>query len=267
MGTQFRTQQQQQHGQGPDDSTGEVEPVLEEAEYSYGNDFLKDIPDDVRSTLEPYIKKWDAGVTRRFQDLQSELSGYAPLKEAEIDSEDLEQLVGVYQLLNNDPKALIDLLTEALGEEVTPTVIEEPKGKETSTEIPSEVLTRLNSQEELLKLLANSVIEENNATKQQQEDAALESYIKLLKTEFGDFNEEYVVMKLSQGLDGDKAVAAWKEVVSGFVPATEQANAPKVLLGSGAPPGEQRSVKDLTRTETKELVVQMLANAQRSNNG
>ncbi len=269
MNTQFKQQLQQQHSQGPEDSTGEVKPVLEEVEYSYGNDFLKDIPDDVRSTLEPYIKKWDAGVTRRFQELQGELSGYAPLKEAEIDAEDFEQLANVYHLLNNDPKALIDILTEALDEvEVKPPVVEEPKGKESSTEIPSELLTRLNAQEELLKLLAGNVVEANNQTKQQQEDEALDNYIKLLKTEFGEFNEEYVTMKLSQGLDGEKAVAAWKEVISGFVPAAvEESNAPKLLLGSGAPPGEQRSVKDLTRTETKDLVANILANAQRSNNG
>lgn len=265
MKTKFTEQLEQQHSQGTESV---IEPVITETEYSYGGDFLKNlgenVTDEQRSMLEPLIKQWDAGITRRFQELQGELKNYEVLKEAELtDPSDIETLVNLNNMLENDPKGLYELLKEAglKLDEITEPVIQKPS--ETSTEIPKELQDKITQMEELLTVLAQGELTRVGSAQEEADSKQLDGYIKLMHDEFGDFNDEYVTLKLGQGKSAKEAIDAWNEVKTSFSPVVESKSAPKVLSGSGGPIVENNDVTKLDRSATKELIVKILENAQK----
>ena len=53
------------------------DPVGED--LSLSSPFLNEVAPDHRSIVAPYIKKWDAGVTKKFQEYSSKLKPYESL--------------------------------------------------------------------------------------------------------------------------------------------------------------------------------------------
>lgn len=242
----------------------------DETEYSYGSDFLSnlgtDVTDEQRALIEPLIKKWDAGITRRFQELQGELSQYEPLKEAEISTDDLESLIYVNHLLENDPKELFKVLKEAgveFDETPTPPVGKtESEGSNTPIDLPPEIQARIDQLEQLVTLLAEGEVSKTQTAQEQEDQKQLDNYIDLMHKEFGDFNDEYVVFKLGQGLNAEDAFKAWKEL-AGPVNQDEGKKPPVVLSGAGGPPVPEGDVRKLNRADTQSLVIKFLENAQK----
>jgi hypothetical protein len=102
-------------GNGGDESGGNSQTQQDQGQNtgdSLAGDFLKNVDPAHKIILEPYVKQWDAGVTKKFQDLHSQ---YAPYKDLG-DPETLQQAIGLYQALNSDPQAFFEAMQEAFDE-------------------------------------------------------------------------------------------------------------------------------------------------------
>lgn len=246
-------------GQGQSQGTpplGAVEP----AGSSLGDDFLSRVDPAHRPILEPYVKQWDAGVTRRFQQLQSQLQPYQSLG---LPADELQAAVQTYQLLDQSPEVLYNILKQHLeaeggaGDQGQGGQI--PEGDLGDLQgVPQVLQDQMKEMRSALEVMAQHILGQQQSTQQQSEDAQLDQYLNLLKDEFGEFDEDFVVAKMAKGMDGEEAVKAFLKV-AGRAPGQGGGRPPmQVLAGGGSAPTDIQSVKNASSGDVKNLVASLL---------
>lgn len=244
-----------QEGQGQQEAPkGAVEP----AGSSFGDDFLTRVDPAHRPILEPYVKQWDAGVTRRFQTLQSQLQPYQQLG---LPAEELQAAVQTYQLLDQQPEVLYNILKQHMEAQESGDQGQGgqfPEGDPDLQGVPQALQTQMKEMRSALETMAQHILGQQQSTQQQQEDAQLNEYLDLLKSEFGEFDEDYVVAKMAKGMDGEGAVKAFLKL-AGKAPGQGGGRpAMQVISGGGSAPTDIQSVKDASSGDVKNLVASLL---------
>lgn len=236
---------------------------------SLGNDFLKNIPEVDRPVVEKYIKDWDSQVGKRFEKIHDDYKPYKSLGEVD----ELRAALEIRNMLDSDPtgsfKAMADALkqqginlNELLGIETptapsTPPVKEEKKGELQG--LPPELTTKLEQQEKLLKALADQYLAQQTQTQIADEERQLDEYMSGLKANHGEFDEDWVLLQMYKGVDGEKAV---KDYQAKF--GKPSVSAPPPLVGGGNIPSQTQSIAQMSDKERKELVANMLQAATRN---
>lgn len=255
-----------QNGNGQGVPTGAVQPQSPPV-----NDFYKGILEQVdpahRAIVEPYLGKWDAGVTRRFQELHGELQ---PYQQIGADPNTLAQAYQLYQMIDENPQGVLEMLQQAMAEVAPPGANgqqpqglpgqQTPEGEGGAAALPPEFAERFNQFEQALEYMAQQFLAQQTSQTAEAEDAQLNDYLGNLQKEFGDFDEEYVVAKMMAGVSGEDAVKAYHAAIQKQVNTrARQPNLPPILGGGGAVPQEGKSVAEASAKETKALVAQILA--------
>lgn len=266
-GEQQQQQQQTDEGQGSD---------------SLSSGFLANVPDADRAVVERYVNDWDANVTRKFQEIHSQ---YAPYKELG-DPQQLQEAMQVYQLLDQNPEVIYEALQQHFASQQQPGQQQQmfpPPGQQQQFQqqtqqtpqqgfvpgqqnqqqpgvVPPELANylsplqqQLQQQQQMLQSVAQVIVTQNQQQQQQQEDAMLDTYLADLKQKHGDFDEQYVLVQIYNGIDGDQAVQQWKDTLNQY--ANQNAgnglpNPPAALSGGSAP---SESV-DLGKIDRKDVV-------------
>ncbi len=233
------------------------------SEFAAG--LLQEVPEEQRGVLEPYLRKWDAGTSRRFQELHSRYKPYEQLG----DYESLQQAVEVMNAINTDPQGFMSLLQQELGAGTQPGqgLEQEPEYEGEYEELYSQFqphFQKIDRLEQLVGSMAQLLLEQHKGTQEQTEDQELEQYLSNLKQEFGDFDEDYVLTKLYQGMSGEDAVKAYQGLVQQHVNKANQpgASLPPILSGGGSLPNDVKNVAELPRNDVKNLVAQLLSQGQ-----
>lgn len=262
-------------GQGPDPSQQQQSQPQGESGYSLASGFLDRVDPAHRAIVEPYVKQWDAGVTRRFQELQSQL---APWQEFG-DPEEVSAAVGLAQMLQENPYQVYGILQQALinGEiqapdgQQGPAPLQQPAPNLQQQQdqglngIPPEVQQRMDQMQNALVALGQHILGQQQQQSTEQENQALESHLDLLHQEYGDFDDRYVMLQVYNG-------ATWEDAINNFNglitqragQSLQRQNGLPALLGSGGgggAPTDPASVKNLDRGQVKSLVASVLANA------
>lgn len=251
-----------------------------QAQPQQGNDFLQSILEQVdpahRTIVEPYVQKWNSGVTRRFQELHGELS---PYKELGADPETLGNAYQLYQMLDENPEGVLALIQEAIGQQgpegapgQQPQGLGDPLAPQGDPQqvqpqggLPPELAERFNTFESVLEAMAEKFLDQQTTQTAEAEDAQLDQYLGHLKNEFGDFDEQFVVAKMMAGSSGEQAVQAYNAAIQAQVDKRSRTpNVGPILGGGGAVPQGGKSVTDASAKETKALVAQILAASQQS---
>lgn len=237
-------------------------PVVETpqgADYSGYSEFvqglLKEAPDEHKTLLEPYLKKWDAGVSRRFQDLQGQLKPYQEFGELE----QVQQAVELYRMLEDDDQArqVYQSLHNYFEENGQQTQQSAPvvETEQEFQELPPEFMQKFQQQEQILQALAQHVLGQQESVQQEQEDAELERTLSQLKAEFGDYDEDYVLAKMHAGADPVEAVQSYQAMMQTRLAAYQQSQrTPPTLGGGGAVPTESQNLAKIPRSDLKKFV-------------
>lgn len=191
------------------------------------NDFLARVPEADREVVGRYVRDWDAGVTRRFQDISARYQPYNELG----DYQTLAQAKAVFEYLRDNPDKVYQTLHEHFGQQQQ---AGKPSPEDEWGELPPSVVQRLQAmdqQGQLLQALAERVIGMGNQSQEAQEDAQLDQYMNWLSAQYGQFDEDYVLAKMSTGMDGAQAVQEFQQKYGGGQP---QRQAFTVLSGGGA---------------------------------
>lgn len=236
-----------------------------------GSGFLNRVSPEHRSILEPYVSQWDAGVTRRFQDLHNQ---FRPFQELGSDPETLSHALNIYQMLDENPQELVRLITEQMGDGMSQgqpggggqgTLPGEP-GQQTPGAASPEIqqaLQKITALEGIVEKLAEGHLSQREKETQANEDAQLDQYLGLLQKEFGDFDENYVLAQMMSGVDGQEAVQAFQKLVQGQVNQRGVPQVPAILGGGGSVPQQQQSVAKASRGDVRNLVANLVADAAR----
>jgi hypothetical protein len=197
---------------------------------SLANDFLARVPESDREVVGRYVRDWDAGVTRRFQDIHARYEPYNQLG----NYTDLAQYKAVFEYLRDNPEAVYKTLHETFGAKQQQQ--ESPESE--WGDLPPTVVQRLQAmdqQGQLLQALAERVLGMDAKTQEAQEDAELDKYMNWLSSTYGQFDEDYVLAKMSTGMDGAQAVAEFQQKYGGGQPQRQ----PFTVLSGGGAVGQQ----------------------------
>lgn len=238
------------------------------------NEFLEGILAEIdpahRPIVEPYLGKWNAGVTRRFQDLHGQLQPYTELG---ADPETLAQALSLMEQIDANPQQVMAILQEAIdemnggGQQQPPQGVpgQQAPGQEGQQQsaLPPEfqqMQERFGTFETVLEAMAQQILDQRTSEQDSQEDQQLDDYLGLLKEEFGDYDEHYVIAKMMAGVDGAEAVKQYQQAIQGQVNQRARTpNVPPILGGGGSVPQGGKPITEATRKETKGLVAQILA--------
>lgn len=220
-------------------------------------EILDAIPEEYRATVMPTLEKWDKGVQNRFQSLHSK---YEPLKPYEqVDPQEIEMGLNLIRQINEDPRTVYDLMAQSFG-------FGNEQGASENEDQMSEQYGEADPQTlQLLQEQAERLAQLEQEREMEKYEEQLDAYMKYLHEQHGDFDDDYVVTLLANGVDGDEAVSRYNKIVE-----TATANmstpppAPRVMPSGGGVPSNAIDPKTLTDGQTKDLVAQMLQQASES---
>lgn len=242
-----------------------AEPQEQAPEDSLASPFLSKIPAQDRAVVGRYIKDWDAGVTKKFQELRGALKPYEQLGPAE----ELQRHIAVSRNLRQNPEGVFKILWNAFQEQYPDDfeqnlarILEleeamsneqqqfEPfqgNGEQQYEPDPNEAFQQ-NVLTELQEL--RQFKDQYEQTQQQQEESAqLDNFMKAAHTRYGDFDDDWVLLRLSRHGNIEQAMKEWQQFV-GKHSSGPQRQVPKIPGGQGGVPANK--VEDVNKLRGKD---------------
>lgn len=242
------------------------EPETEPDESQIFSDFLKNVPDEEKPVVQKYLAQIQGGVTKRFQSIHDE---YRPYKEiaGQYDPEILQRALGVWDLLDQDPKRVYDILKTMAQEnqwEPDPNA-QPPKTPPHLQGLPEEFTGRFNQMEQLLMTMGQEILSSRQEREAAAQDQQLDDYMNWLKTTHGEFDEPWVLSRMEQGVDGQEAVKQYQAFEQSILTRAGVGNGnggkptPRVLGGAGSVPMDRGlDLKNASDQDVRNHIVAML---------
>lgn len=244
--------------------TAPQEPQLSD----YAKGILGQVADTDRDVISKYLPQWDAGVARRITELQGTYAPFDPLLQEGWTAQDLNAAARLYDMLESDPQAALDVLNRNFGsvQQGGSTPAQQPQGNgQQPAQLPPEVQQQFGKIDQFMERMAQDQQARQQADQQIAQDKALDEYMGLLKREKGDFDENYVLSRMSAGVQGDVAVDEFNRMVEQRVQAkTGSSQLPAVpILNGGSAVAGQKPIHEASAAERRAAVMQILQNANR----
>ena len=252
-----------------EDNSGTVEQQETKGHPAW-DEILSTVPPEFHHLITPTLEKWDSGVQKKIQDLHSQIDPYREIIE-DIDPEVVDMALKLAEAVQADPRAVYQQLAEAYGFDSSEQGVTEMEntmedlfydGSENAQFAIA--LAEQRSMLEQLQLERQAEVEAYaQAQEDQQLDELLTEYIDALHEEYGDFNDDFVITLMGNGLDGEEAVEEFFSIVAEASGAQQQpsesSSAPAVLGSGGNIPSSAIDPSKLNPSQTSELVAQLLA--------
>jgi hypothetical protein len=237
-----------------------------QGEASLSSDFLNNVPESDRAVVGRYIKDWDAGVTKKFQEIHGQYEPYKQLG----DVEKLRQAVEVYDLLDNSPEIIYETLKQHFGE-VQPQV---PVNPQTPQVQPGQLnpqlqqalnpfleplQAKLQEQQGLMEKMAQVILQGTQREQEAAEDRALDQYLAELEQRHGKFDQRAILMGLYEGKDGDIAVKEWQDSIRQYAPQAQQQNGVPPPLMGGTTPSDTVDIGSMSDKDIRQLTANVFA--------
>lgn len=215
----------------------EIDLPVGDNDSGLANPFLANIPEMDRRVVEKYVKDWDAGVTKRFQEYTDKIKVYDEFGDVgniqtamtlmqELSSNPVEFVARTQEFINENPELFQELMDDMLENE------QDQNPQEQQQYDPNE----RNSQE--IQELRSQLDSFRDGQEEQEQLKMLDNVMEKLHTDSGPFNDEFVLLKISQGLSPEDAVKSWNEAV-GDIDSRKGPQAPRLLPGQGGTPLDQ----------------------------
>jgi hypothetical protein len=229
------------------------------------NDVLSVLPEQFHSVVTPHFSKWDQSAQQRVEAANNslkEFESFKPFVEHGITNEELEQGLRLMYEINNNPQSVYNALANAYNFNQG---AEAAKSEEDEEETPNTAVNdpRYDQLNEHLELVSKIVLSDAEAKQAAQQDTALNNELEKLKADFGEYDEDYVLTKMMNGMSGEDAVKAYQKLV------TPKSFAPTLLGNSSGGSGLPSNAIDPTKLsgkETRNLVAEYLAAASKTQN-
>jgi len=237
-------------------------------DLSLASPFLNKIPPEDRAVVARYIKEWDAGVTKKFQEYSGKLKPYealGPYEEIQKyvnfannfrqDPENVFRLMwqGIQDQYGDDAEQEIMRILQLEAEQMSDEDVEYEEGEEVD---PNEVFQQ-NVSQELEELRA---WRENFEAQQQsaEENKQLDGVLNAMHTRYGDFDDNWILVRLAEHGNVEQSIIEWNAMIGKYTQNGSQRQAPKVMGGQGGVPNEQVDVKQLRGKDRRSTVAAML---------
>lgn len=256
-----------------DETQDQAPPISENEGQDNGtglyDQYLEKFPESIRPIATDVFKEWDANTTKRFQDLHSQYEPWKDVTEA-YEPEAVQQAIAIAQAIETDPQRVWQALSEAYGfkPEQGPGTQQEQQEAEVydPTQQQPFVDPRIDQLEQALTAVMQTLVSQREQETVQQQDAALDNFLTTAKQQYGEFDEDYVITKIANGVDPEEAVKQYQGLVQQALKQS-RTPAPNVMGASGGVPSvNTQRPSSLDSKGTTDLVTQMLAQAAQARN-
>lgn len=232
-------------------------------------EFYDVLPTQLHGIVTPLLEKWDKGVQDRFAEINTQYEPYKQYQQyldSQVQPETIDYALSIMQGLNDDPKKMYDAIGEfyKLQGEQNPSAPVDPDAEfDLNDDGPND--PRVARLEQGVEVMANLLMQEQQAKEQAAEDKRLEAELGTLKEKNGEFDESYVLMYAYQNqTDLQSGIDAYRAMETAIARKVAAPPAPSVLgSGGGAVASNGVDARKLTEKQQKELATQMLENAAR----
>jgi hypothetical protein len=209
------------------------------------------------------LEKWDRGVQDRFQKIHEEYEpykAYEGYKEAGVDPETIDYALGIMQALNEDPRKMWEAMAEYYKFADSQSQSQEDDDEYDAFDVDNVKDPRVDRLEQGVEVMANMLLQQQEAEKAAEFDAQLDQEINSLKQKHGEFDEGYVLTyAINNEVDLETAISAYQELERRVAQKVQAPPAPSVIGAGGGTVGVNRpDPAKMSPQERKELAVQML---------
>ena len=251
-------------------STDATQPEPTPAEWQMVLDAL---PESLIPTVTPALEKYTEIQKSKYED---ELKKFDPWKDitGQYQPDDVAKFIEFTQQFDADPVAVYQALEEhlvnlGLLEEAEEQAGGTPEATSQDEGVDEEILNhpafkQLLQQQEQTAQALNQLLEAQQASQasaeEQENMAALDAYMKNLTDQYGELDEDYMLAKISQGVDGEVAAKQYRALVQGAQAQQDKPEDAPVVLGGGnsLPSNRIPNPAKMNRNQTNDLVVQIL---------
>ena len=236
--------------------------------------FLNEVSPDHRAIVAPYIKKWDAGVTKKFQEYSSKLKPYESLGHP---VEELQKFVNLGRHIQTNPENVFKIMWDGLQQQYGENfqaelfrILQLEAEEEMSNEAESGYFQEESDPNEQFQQNVAAELEELRAWREEtvaaQQSAAenqqLDYVLHAMHNKFGDFDDNWILTRLAEHGNVDQAVKEWQMMLGRYSQSNgAQRQAPKVMGGQGGVPSGQVDTKALRGKDRRQIVEAMLEQA------
>lgn len=239
-------------------------------------EFFDVIPEDYRDELkplmEPVLQKWDQGVQKQFETY----SPYKKYVDDKVDPQVMDYAMNLLDTLNDNDGAMqvfqqLGSYLEGqglIGQEEGDSKKEPEKEEEINWDsLPPALKKEIEQLQNGFSTLAQDRINERNKQLEAQEDAQLESELKSLKDKYGDYDEDWVLAKMVNGMDAEDAVKSFHTWVDNALKSRNKPTPTFKALGAGSgdfPSGNgEFDPRKATGRQVQDMIAQKLMDFQR----
>ncbi len=258
-------------------------PESTESEHSLLPGFLKNVPDQDRAIVAKYTKDWDAGVTRKFQEIHGTYKNQLePWQKMGYDPETVGRMIQFVDRVNTNPaaayKALGDLLQEnnpELWQELN-NMSESYEGGEQESQEPEfegldpdvqQYMESLRSEVASLRQMYEG--DKQAQAQAQQEQAQFEAFDELLDTVLqkygieGDDARDWVTLQIARDVPPEEAAKKYQSFITGLQDSQKRIpTAPRIIGGQGGVPSDQVDASKLRGEARRDYIANYLASQQ-----
>jgi len=265
------------------ESTGNIPGV-----HSSWNEMLSSVPPEYHQQMIPHLQKWEQNTNKVHQRYEP----YKRFAENGVDAGYMEQAVNIARVLENDPRAVYDLLHEQFGN-VAPTQQQQipqsdmPQQQGTGQglpgntdnpyegyDLPPALLEKMQRLEGGFDTVAEIILAQKQSTEEQEQDAQLDALYQQFEQQnpvFAALNDDglaepYVNSLLQAGYKDDEVMQMFNKFAERAGQYYARPRAPQLLgSGGGVPSGQAVDPRKMTSRQTRDYVAQTLEAAKYAN--
>jgi len=191
--------------------------------------FLDAIPPEFHPVVKPILADWDKGVQDKIQSLHQTYEPYKAFVDQKVNPEVIGQALDIYSQVTQDPAAFIKKVDEVYELKVISP--QTPQAQSTDTtddydlgdlDMNGDITKHPAFQQitQALEQLQGQVQSQTQKEQEEQEQRDFENYLNTLDEKYkeqGGINKMLVTAYMSQGLDGDAAVAAYQKDLTSVI--------------------------------------------------
>lgn len=237
------------------------------------NELLGQLPSNYHQAITPHLKKWDQNYNDGIQKVHSQYEAWKPFVENQVQPDEVNNALLVWQSMNDDPTKFIETLmdyykyTPQGGQGQNPQQPQLQTGEEDEG-IPFDVTQHPEFQR--LQQIVETLGQANLQQYEQQVEVQMEQEVAQMfadaKQRHGEFDEAYVaqLLMINEGMSIDDAVAAYQSHVQGIIQnyRSPGQQAPVLMGGGGGVPSSATRASGMSGKDRRALIVQTLLNGE-----
>lgn len=253
-----------------DPNAGQETGDIYEGLSDFGRRYVEQAPEDQRALIAEHYRKWDEGYQKKMGEVEQQLNSYRQYGEPEH----IQEMTRAIQLLQNNPVevfkrfyeigAISDDQLTFLQRQQAQNEQEGGEGLDPKLEqrLQKMLEEKLDPLQRGLGASATWIQQQEERRKQEEENRNLDEHLKGLHQTHGDFDDEFVLALMQNGIKDEEAIKLWNQKIDEAIKA-RQAPRPPNVMGAGGPSTGKKDFSSMNREQT----VNFLAEALRAQRG